>query len=424
MDITFKKHRKLKPCLVLKKWSLSSPITQHSNSIFSPTQNKTCLDSFLVLCNSKFCNNGGTHLLYWVRRIYLPTRVSSLFSSFSFFLSSLLYLYSPLRPKNFASLLSFTHWIHHFSLPHSSNQKEQRNEKLPRLVRTVQLRPSLPPFAVNLPCTLLPLIFFLSFRFFFFIIIFFRSACWCVGIDRFARFYGSDRFVASCGLWVVACDGCCGWPLLRWVCDGDNYFILFYFESWWASCGCSSGWWVVVIGLVVLMELAGFGVARSVFGWFGVARFGVVGFSGGANSLMKREVKMKQRSYNGNNSKLFRTWQCTGEGAYKFIKFTGLPLNSIFEFWKQVKPVFCFDHSHPFSWVTEWWKRWLKINPNKCWVLKTGGTHTFWMMKIENWVISLKTLLIETSSKPFFLFRVVKVKDNGCWEVVPTRHVV
>ena len=43
------------------------------------------------------------------------------------------------------------------------------------------------------------------------------------------------------------------------------------------------------------MELAGFGVAR----------FGVVGFSGGANSLMKREVKMKQRSYNGNNSKLF-----------------------------------------------------------------------------------------------------------------------
>ena len=53
---------------------------------------------------------------------------------------------------------------------------------------------------------------------------------------------------------------------MRWVCDGDNYFILFYFESWWAGCGCSSGWWVVVIGLVVLMELAGFGVARSVFG--------------------------------------------------------------------------------------------------------------------------------------------------------------
>ena len=237
-----------------------SLITQ--NSIFSPTQNKTCLDSFLLLCNSKFCNNGGTHLLYWVRRIYLPTRVSSLSSSFSFFLSSLLCLYSPLRLKNFSPLLSFTHWIHHFSLPHSSNQKEQRNEKLPRLVRTVQLRPSLPPLAVNLPCTLLPLIFFRSFCFLFFFF-FFRSACWCVGIDRFAGFYGSDRFagfrvgqigflhssstrrrfagfygsdwfVASCGLWVVACDvlvvacdGCCGWPLLRWVCGGDNYFILF-----------------------------------------------------------------------------------------------------------------------------------------------------------------------------------------------------
>ena len=64
---------------------------------------------------------------------------------------------------------------------------------------------------------------------------------------------------------------------------------------------------MVVIGLVVLMELAGFGVAGSVFGRFGVAGFGVVGFGGGASSLgMKREVKMKQRSSNGNNSKLFR----------------------------------------------------------------------------------------------------------------------
>ena len=49
-----------------------------------------------------------------------------------------------------------------------------------------------------------------------------------------------------------------------------------------------------MVGLVVLMELAGFGVAGSVFGRFGVAGFGVVGFGGGASSLgMKREVKMK-----------------------------------------------------------------------------------------------------------------------------------
>ena len=45
-----------------------------------------------------------------------------------------------------------------------------------------------------------------------------------------------------------------------------------------------------MIGLVVLMELAGFGVAGSVFGLFRVA-----GFGGGASLLgMKREVKMRR----------------------------------------------------------------------------------------------------------------------------------
>ena len=39
---------------------------------------------------------------------------------------------------------------------------------------------------------------------------------------------------------------------------------------------------------------------------FGVAGFGVVGFGGGASSLgMKREMKMKQRSSNGNNLAYF-----------------------------------------------------------------------------------------------------------------------
>ena len=117
----------VRPCLILKKWSL---ITHHSNSIFSLTQNKTCLVSFLIPCNSKFCNNNGTHLLYWVRRN--PCKFSFLF--FFFFSSLHFCLYSP-RPKNFAPLLSFTHWIHHFSLPHSSNQKEQRSSL------AVQLRP-------------------------------------------------------------------------------------------------------------------------------------------------------------------------------------------------------------------------------------------------------------------------------------------
>ena len=92
-----------------------SLIIHHSNSIFSLTQNKTCLVSFLVLCNSKF--------EIMVRPIYctgldgqLPTRISSLSSSFSFFLSSLLCLYSPLRPKNFAPLLC------PYPLFHSLNQ--------------------------------------------------------------------------------------------------------------------------------------------------------------------------------------------------------------------------------------------------------------------------------------------------------------
>ena len=59
--------------------------------------------------------------------------------------------------------------------------------------------------------------------------------------------------------------------------------------------------------------------------------------------------------------------QCTGKGPTTSSNLPTCHWNSVFEFWKQVKPVFNFGHSHPFSWETEWWKRWFKTNPNKCW---------------------------------------------------------
>ena len=65
-----------------------------------------------------------------------------------------------------------------------------------------------------------------------------------------------------------------------------------------------------MIGLVVLMELARFGVAG----------FGVIGFGGGASSLgVKREVKMKQRSSNGNNSACFGCDNVQAKEAHNFI---------------------------------------------------------------------------------------------------------
>lgn len=77
----------------------SSLITQFSllitQTLFFPSLKiKHVWFHFLFYVTQNFA---GTHLLCWVRRIYLPTRVSSLSSSFSLFLSSLLCLYSPLR---------------------------------------------------------------------------------------------------------------------------------------------------------------------------------------------------------------------------------------------------------------------------------------------------------------------------------------
>ena len=57
--------------------------------------------------------------------------------------------------------------------------------------------------------------------------------------------------------------------------------------------------------------------------------------------------------------------------------------NSVFGFWKQVKLVFCFGHSHPFYWVIEWWKPWFKTNPNKCWAV--GSTRFGWWKQKTEW---------------------------------------
>ena len=51
--------------------------------------------------------------------------------------------------------------------------------------------------------------------------------------------------------------------LLRWVC-GDDIFIFIIIiilsKLWWVSCGCRNGWWVAMIGLVVLIEVVDLGL--------------------------------------------------------------------------------------------------------------------------------------------------------------------
>ena len=112
-------------------------ITHFSNSIFSFNQIKTRLVSFLALCNSKFCNNGGTHLLCWVKRIVAyPHKFSLLF----FFLPSP-FFHSPNPPILSPTLLKSEGtkkweriwYVFEFSSPQQSNpyatnSKQTRND--------------------------------------------------------------------------------------------------------------------------------------------------------------------------------------------------------------------------------------------------------------------------------------------------------
>ena len=56
MDITFKKHRKLKPCLVLKKWSLSfhHPSLNTQTLFFHPLKIKHVWIHFLFYVTQNF----------------------------------------------------------------------------------------------------------------------------------------------------------------------------------------------------------------------------------------------------------------------------------------------------------------------------------------------------------------------------------
>ena len=120
---------------------------------------------------------------------------------------------------------------------------------------------------------------------------------------------------------------------------------------------------------------------------FGVAGFGVVRFDGGANSLgMKREMKMKKRSSNGNNSAYSRCDNALAKGPTTSSNLPTCHWNSFFEFWKQVKLVFSFGHSNPFSWETEWWKRWFKTNQTNAEFWKqVGHTRFGWWKQKTKW---------------------------------------
>ena len=54
--------------------------------------------------------------------------------------------------------------------------------------------------------------------------------------------------------------------LLRWVCGDDIFIIIIIIiiiiisKLWWVSCGCRNGWWVAMIGLVVLIEVVDLGL--------------------------------------------------------------------------------------------------------------------------------------------------------------------
>ena len=55
---------------------------------------------------------------------------------------------------------------------------------------------------------------------------------------------------------------------------------------------------------------------------------------------------------------------------------------SVFESWKQLKPIFTFHDCHLFFWVTESWKQWFKTHPTKC--SSVGPTwFGWWKQKIE-----------------------------------------
>ena len=96
---------------------------------------------------------------------------------------------------------------------------------------------------------------------------------------------------------------------------------------------------------------------------------------------------MELRSSNGNNLKpkmdvtIHRL-----QGPQSHLIYATCHWVSVFKFWKHQKPVFIFHHSHPFFWVFESGKQWLKTQPNKCstvgpirfgwWIMKTKWYHS------------------------------------------------
>ena len=99
-------------------------------------------------------------------------------------------------------------------------------------------------------------------------------------------------------------------------------------------------------------------------------------------------------------------WQCTGKGTHNLILFTDLPLS--FSFWVLKTTETCFYFPSLTSiFLSHWVMKMVIWNSSK--QILIPETHTIWMMETENWVISLKTHPIQTSS--YFSFYICHLKQ-------------
>ena len=107
-------------------------------------------------------------------------------------------------------------------------------------------------------------------------------------------------------------------------------------------------------------------------------------------------IEMEQRSSNDNNSTCSRCDNALAFRAQNLILFTNMPLS--FSFWV-LKTAETYFHFPWLSFVFLSHRVMKTMIQNSSNQMLFCGTHMIWMMETENWVISLKTHPIQTSSK-------------------------